>query len=128
MDERYKNLAIIVLGAVCLLLLVGTISSCSSAYRQKFAKDKEMATRLDLEERMSKLSHDKVAAEEKLKARDKEIVESGTGLAEAKKKLIEEQMINQSLKEEITKLIKAKDVLEAELKQYRSADKNKPKK
>jgi septum formation inhibitor MinC len=125
MDERFKNLAIVILGVLCLLFLIGTVSSCSNAYRQKFAKDKEMASRLDLEEKLSKLTHDKVAVEEKLKAKDKEILEASVGLAGAKKSLIEEQMINQSLKEELTKVSKVKEALEQELKDYKAGVKSK---
>jgi len=120
MNDKFKNLAIIALGVLCLLLLIGTVSSCSSAYRQKFAKDKEMATRLDLEEKLSKFTHDKVAVDEKLKASDKEILEVSLSLAAAKKELLEEQMVTQSLKEELTKVSKVKEVLEKELKEYKS--------
>jgi len=89
MDERIKNLVIIVLGVLCLLLLIGTISSCSGAYKQKLARDKEMAGRLDLEEKMSKSSQERVAMEERVKSKDKNLQEAVNELAGIKKELLE---------------------------------------
>jgi len=120
MDERIKNLVIIVLGVLCLLLLIGTVSSCSGAYKQKLARDKEMAGRLDLEEKMSKSSQEKVAMEERIKSKDKALQEATGELAEAKKELLEEQMISKSLKDELVKLTNTKELLEEDLKKCKS--------
>ncbi|MCX5711144.1 MAG: hypothetical protein NT060_04205 [Candidatus Omnitrophica bacterium] len=120
MDERIKNLVIIVLGVLCFLLIIGTISSCSGAYRQKLARDKEMAGRLDLEEKMSKYSQERVAMEERVKSKDKDLQEATSELAGVKKELLEEQMISKSLKDDLAKLTKTKESLEEDLKQCKS--------
>ncbi|MDD5465736.1 MAG: hypothetical protein PHP73_05300 [Candidatus Omnitrophica bacterium] len=117
MDEVLKNRILIILAALSVVFFFGTLSSCSSAMRQKAARDKEMAARLALEERMSKFSQDKSTLEERAKAKEKEAQELKNTLEAAKKALLQDQMVNQSLKEELEKVTKLKDALEENLKE-----------
>ena len=110
MDEGLKNRIILILGILCIILLIGNISSCSNALKQKVARDKEMFSRLDLEERMSKFTNEKAALE-------KQIEEEKAAVEAMKKDLVREQVVNQTLKDELEKVTKLKDTLEENLKE-----------
>jgi len=116
MEEKAKNNLIFVFAGMSLLFFVFTVSSCNATFRQKLARDKEMATRLNLEERMSKFSQEKAKVDEKNKAMEKELLETQSALDSVKKALQEEQMVNQSLKDELAKTAKVKEGLEEEIK------------
>lgn len=117
MEETIKNRIILVLAILSAIFFIGTINSCSNAYRQKSARDKEMAARLDLEEKMNKFAQEKAATEEKLKAKEKELEEEMAAHQSTKKALVQEQLVNQSLKEELQKVTKLKEALEEDLKE-----------
>jgi seryl-tRNA synthetase len=123
MDEAIKDRVILILG-----LFISNISSCSNAYRQKSARDKEMATRLDLEEKMSKYSQESVKLQEKANASIKELEEEKVALEASKKALAQEQLVNQSLKEELQKVTKLKEALEDDLKDALVSAKSRAKK
>lgn len=123
MEDALKNrliLALIILSIIC---LVWTIGSCSNVHRFKAARDKEMITRLDLEERVSKLTQEKVLLDSKINALIQELEEEKVAHQASKKALLEGQLINQSLKEELQKLIKLKEALEEDLKEALVKDK-----
>jgi len=71
-----------------------------------------MAARIALEEKMSKFSQESSALEEKVKAKEKEAQEAKAELETAKKALIQEQMVNQGLKEELQEAAKLKEALD----------------
>jgi hypothetical protein len=127
MDETLKNRIVLILAVLSAIFFFSSLSSCNSAMRQKAARDKEMAARLALEEKMSKFSQEKSVLEEKAKAKEKETQEVKAALEATKKALVQDQLINQSLKEELQKVTKLKEVLEEELKQA-SGNVKKPKK
>jgi len=127
MDDALKNRIVIILSVLSALFLFSTLSSCNSAQRQKSARDKEMAARLALEEKTSKYAQEKSALEEKVKAKDNEAQELKSALEAAKKTSVQDQLVSQSLKEELLKVTKLKENLEEELKQALSTEK-KPKK
>lgn len=116
MEETIKNRIILILTILTVILFISTIGSCSNAYRQKVARDKEMAARLELDEKMNKFSQEKTVLEDKLKAKEKEVEEENASHEETKKALVQEQLVNQSLKEELQKVTKLKDALEEDLK------------
>jgi hypothetical protein len=117
MDETLKNRIVLILAGLTVAFFFSSLSSCNSAMRQKAAHDKEMAARLALEERMSKFSQEKSVLEEKAKAKDKEAQEAKATLEATKKALVQDQLVNQSLKEELQKITKLKETLEDDLKQ-----------
>jgi len=123
MEDAIKTRIILILSILTLILFIGTISSCSNAYRQKAARDKEMATRLDLEERMSRFTQDKATLTDKMNAREQELEEEKAAHQATKKALVQEQLVNQSLKEELQKVTKLKDALEEDLKEALVASK-----
>jgi len=116
MGEALKNRLVIILAVLTAVFFFGTLSSCNGALRQKKAREQEMASRLALEESMSKFSQEKSALEEKAKAKEKEAQELNDELEAAKKTIIQNQLVNQSLKEELQKESKLKEALEENLK------------
>jgi len=94
----------------------------------KSARDKEMATRLDLEEKMSKYNQDKARVEEKMKSAVSVLEEEKTAHQATKKTLLQEQLVNQSLKEEILKVTKLKEAMEDDLKKCLAGSGKKPRK
>lgn len=110
MEEGLKSRIILILAIFCLILIIGNISSCSEAMRQRAARDKEMFSRLDTEERASKYTNEKAALE-------KQIEEDKAAIEALKKEAAQEQLANQSLKEEIQKVTQLKAALEEDLKE-----------
>lgn len=129
MEESVKSRVILILAILAVLFFVVTINSCNNAYQQKAARDKEMAKRLDLEEKMNKFSQEKNSITEKLKTAEKALEEEKAAADATKKALVQEQLINQSLKEELQKVTKLKEALEEDLKEALTRSKSaKPKK
>ena len=117
MDEALKNRIVIILAILSAIFFFSTLSSCSSALRQKAERDKEKAARITLEEKTSKYAQEKSALEEKAKAKEDQIQELKVSLEAAKKALVQDQLVSQSLKEELQKVTKLKETLEEELRQ-----------
>lgn len=117
MEENIKSRVIIVLSILVLIFFVGSLKSCGNASRQKQARDKEMAARLDLEEKLNQISQEKSLSEEKLKNAAKELEDAKAELKESKNALEEEQSANQKLKQELEKVSKLKETLEEDLKE-----------
>lgn len=127
MEESLKNRIILILSILTVILFTGLISSCNNTYRQKKARDKEMSSRLDMEEKMGKFSNEKSIIEEKLKASQKELEEERQAHQATGKALAQEQLVNISLKDELDKVTRLKDALEEDLKEALAGGK-KPKK
>lgn len=117
MEEAMKNRFILILAILSATLFIATIGSCTNAFKQKTARDKEMVTRLDLEEKMAKFSQEKKSMSEKIKSVQKESEEEKAACEATKKTLIQEQLVNQSIKDELTKVTKLKEALEEDLKE-----------
>jgi len=117
LNDALKNRTVIILGILLVVFFFSTVSSCNSARHQEASWKKEKAARFALEEKMSKFSQDKSTLEEKAKAKEKEAQELTVTLENTNKSLLQEQLINQSLKEELQKVTKLKEELEDDLKQ-----------
>ena len=129
MGEDLKKKLLFILASLCVLLFIVSIKSCGNAGRQKSARDKEMATRLDLEEKVSGIYRDKAIFAEKLKAKERELAEETATRQAAQKALTQEQAISQDLNDELDKIKDQRNALEEELKGYRALEKsNKDKK
>ncbi len=107
MDEQLKDrvlIASIVLAAVCLVL---AISSGISATKNKTGVQKEMALRIEAEEKLNNISS-RVSGLE-------------SDIAKTKTELNQETLSNQALKTELEKLARLKDQLEKDLKEALTA-------
>ncbi len=116
MEENLKSRLVVILGILTVIFFISTIGSCSNAARQKSLREKEMMTRLDSEEKLSKFLQEKQALEAKLASANQALEEEKAGMGAAKKALLQEQLVNQSLKDELQKVNKLKEALEEDLK------------
>jgi uncharacterized protein YlxW (UPF0749 family) len=116
MEESIKSRLILILAILCAIFFIGTVSSCNNASRQKRARDKEMASRLDLEEKLNNFNQEKAGQEEKVKTLTQQLQEEQAVHQATKKALVQEQLVDQSLKEELQKVTKLKEALEDDLK------------
>lgn len=128
MDENTKNKLIIILGISVVLFFVLFIGSCGNSAKLKKAHDKEMASRLDVEEKMSKFTQEKTVLEKKLAGVSQSLEEEKADSQATKKALLQEQLVNQSLKDELQKVTKLKEALEEDLKEALANSKPKSKK
>ena len=113
----FKNKPAIILGIAAFLLFILNISSCFNAYNQNAGRRKEMAQRMDLEEKMSKFTQEKAVLSAKLQATEKSQDEEKAADELTKKALAQEELVTQSLKDELQKVTKLKEALEENLKQ-----------
>ncbi len=109
MEEAIRNRIILILSILTVIFFIGTVSSCGAARNQKIRRDKEMATRLDLEEKVSKL-------ENKIANLTQEIQQEKAAHEATRKALLEVQLISQTANEELQKVTKLKEALEEDLK------------
>lgn len=117
MEEGLKNRLILILLVLTVIFFLWGVSSCSNATRQKRSRDKEMASRLDFEERVTKVAQEKTALEAKVNAATQDLEAEKAAHQATKKALLQEQLVNQSLKEELQKVTKLKEALEEDLKE-----------
>lgn len=106
---------ILTVGVIALFILSVVLSRQVNAKRLE--RDKEMAARIVLEEKLNKASKEKMALEEELKSQEAKLNEEKTNHELAKKNLSQEQLINKSLKEELAKVTKLKESLEEKLRE-----------
>lgn len=112
-----KTRIILILVILTAIFFIGMLKSCSTASHERLARDKEMGIRLDLQEKMSKFDQEKTVAESKLKTITTELEEEKVAHQATKKALLQEQLVNQSLTEELQKVTKLKEALEEDLKE-----------
>jgi len=103
MRDDLKTKVIPALIILTVILLISSVGSCSNANRQKTERAREMSKRLDLEENMSK---ERSILEGKVKDLEKQLKEEQAANDAMKKALVQEQMVSQSLKNELQKSIK----------------------
>ena len=117
MGENVKNKLILVLAILTIIFFLISASSCINNRKQKIEKDREIASRMDLEEKLSKFNAEKAKLEDKITAMNKIIEEDKAAAESTQKTLLQEQLVNKSLKEELEKLTKLKEKLEENLKE-----------
>lgn len=128
MEEAIRNRIILILAVLCIILFIGSLSSCGNVYRLKRLRDKEMAMRLDIEEKINKFSQENATLQERLNRKDVELTEERSSHQATKKAMAQEQLVNESIKDELQKVTKLKETLEADLKEALVACKTKSKK
>ncbi len=120
-----KDKIIVGLAAVTLLLFILNIGSCINAYNQNALRKKEMLQRMDLEEKSGRVIQERTGLAQELEAKNKELAEEKANFEAAKKRLIQEQLVSESLKSELEKVTKLKEALEAATKKKSSFTFNK---
>lgn len=117
MEESLKDRIILILSILTAIFFIGTVGSCGNTLRLRSSRDKEMALRLDSEEKINKFMQENQTLEKKLNDLTQELEAEKAGHQATQKALLQEQLVNQSLKEEIAKVTKLKEALEEDLKE-----------
>ena len=127
--EALKNKVVIVLGILNVIFLLIAVDSCTKSKQCIAVKHKEEIMRFDAQQELSKVSSDKLAIEDKMLKAEAALSQANAATETTQKALLQEQLINKSLKAEIEKLSKLKDALELDLKNALVSGKSeKPKK
>lgn len=117
MEETLRNRLILISGILNILLLLVAVGSCNNAIQQKKLKEKEMYNRLTSEEKIDKYVRERAILEEKLKKTEDDLQEEKAAGEATRKALVQEQLVNQSLKSELEKINRLKEALEEDLKE-----------
>lgn len=117
MEESIKNRVILILIVINAIFFILAIGSCNDSRIQRKSKERERASRLDVEEKMTKSTQEKTNLEESFKKCQQVLDEEKVQLETTKKALLQEQLVNKSLKEELEKITKLKEALEEDLKE-----------
>ncbi len=110
MEEAIRNRVILILSVFTAVLFFAAVGSCGSARRQKLARDKEIITRLDLEEKAGNL-------ENQIANLTRQLQEEKAAHEVTRKALLEERLVSQAANEELQKVLKLKEALEEDLKE-----------
>ncbi|HRZ15440.1 MAG TPA: hypothetical protein P5110_08025 [Candidatus Omnitrophota bacterium] len=116
-SDMLKNRLVIILGLCNVIFLLVAFSSCNNALKYRAVRDKEAALRLEAEEKINVTERDKTTAEDKATKISQDLEKERSGRQAAEGALMQEKMINDSLRKELEKLTKLKDALEEDLKQ-----------
>jgi len=111
-EENLKNRIILILTIMAIIFLMVAMRSCGASNRLKatlIELDKEKAVSWDSEQKINELKKDKAGLQ-------KELGDAKSENDAAKKALMQEQLVSQSLKEELEKVTKLKETLEEDLK------------
>jgi len=127
--EVLKNRIVIVLGILNVIFLLIAVNSCSQSRKYIDVKHKEEIKRYDAEQELNKVSNDKLEIEDKMRKVEEALSQAGAAVESSQKMLLQEQLVNKSLKAEIEKLRRLNDALEQDLKNTLVSGKSeKPKK
>jgi hypothetical protein len=127
--DVFKNRIVIVLGILNVIFLLIAVNSCTQGKKYLDVKRREEIKRYDAEQELNKIAGDKQAIESKMQKAEAALAQASADAETAQKALLQEQLINKSLKAEIEKVSKLKDALEQDLKNALVSGKSeKPKK
>ena len=121
MEESIKKRITLILAILTAILFIGTINSCINVSRLRSELNKEKDARFDLEKGMGEFNKEKAAVEDKLKNFTQALEEEKAGHQATQKALLQEQLVNQSLKEELLKVTRLKEALEQGLLESKPA-------
>ena len=132
MEENFKGRLMLILGILNVIFLLLWVTSCNDVRKFKSARDKEMDSRLESEQKLGEFMKQKSSLEDKINKIQQELTEEKAALEATKKSLVQEQLISNSLKTELEKISKLKEALEEDLKEalveVKSTASEKPKK
>lgn len=127
MEEEIEKRIILILTILTVIFFLVAVRSCSDVQKYRKAKDKETAFRFEIEDKMNKFLQEKQGYEEKVKNAFLALEEEKAAHQASKKALVQEQLVDQSLKEELEKVTKLKEALEEDLKEALTGSKSKTK-
>lgn len=124
MNENAKNKLILILALFSILLVITSLRSCSISQKTREVRDKEIAARLDLEEKVSKIEQQKSNLEKKVTNLGKELEQEKAAYETANKSFNDEKSENDRLRDELEKAARLKEKLEENLKEALVSNKN----
>jgi hypothetical protein len=116
-EDNFKSRLLLILGILNVIFLLLWVTSCNDVGKFKKARDKEMDSRLESEQKLEETMKLKSGFEEKINKVQKELDEGKAVLEANRKSLIQEQLVSNSLKDELEKISKLKEALEEKLKE-----------
>lgn len=111
-----KNRIVIILGILNVIFLLVAVNSCTQGKKCIDVKRREEIKRYDAEQELSKISNEKVSIEARIQKAEATLAEATATIETTQKALLQEQLVNKSLKTEIEKVSRLKDALEQDLK------------
>ncbi len=117
MEENFKGRLVFILGILNVIFLLLWVTSCNDVRKFRSARDKEMDSRLENEQKLDESMKQKSSLEDKINKALQELAEERTTLEATQKTLVQEQLISSSLKADLEKINKLKEVLEENLKE-----------
>jgi predicted Holliday junction resolvase-like endonuclease len=116
MGGKVQKIIVLIVGVLCLILLLTTFQSCSNVRKFEEKARKEENLRFDAEEKQKKINDERADYEEKAKKLEQELNLKKAEAETVNKALLQQQLLNASLKTEVEKLSKLKETLEEDLK------------
>lgn len=113
MEENIKDRLIIILAILAVIFFVGSLRSCGTAKKLKttlIELNKEKSMSWDAQQQINELKKGSASIQ-------KELEDTKAEIETTKKVLLQEQLVSQSLKEELEKVTKLKETLEDDLKE-----------
>jgi serine phosphatase RsbU (regulator of sigma subunit) len=117
MEEAIKARVILILAILTAIFIFTTIGANSTAAKYKSKLDNEIAARMGSEEKLAGFSKEKTAWQADLQNIQLQLEGEKAANEATKKALAQEQLINQSLRDELEKITKLKEKLEENLKE-----------
>lgn len=125
MEDGAKNKLIFLSAVLIVILTVFSLGFYNNSRKQRLAFDKEKSARFDLEDKINNLGREKDSIEQKLSALSKEFEAEKAAHQADKNTLQQEQLVTQTLKDELQRMVKLKEALEKDLKEALVRDKEK---
>lgn len=116
MKDRTRSAVSFVLAILVIIGFAVAFNSNNKANKNRKAFEKEMAFRLDMEEKVSKLRNDKMELTTQLKTKDVEIQKKDQLLADLNKTVSQQQETIETLQLELKGMTLLKNELEDDLK------------
>jgi hypothetical protein len=116
-DDNFKSRGLLILGILNVIFLLFWVTSCNDVRKFKNARDKEMDSRLESEQKLDEFTKLKSGLEEKINKVQKDLEDGKAALEVARRSLLQEQLVSNSLKAELEKISRLKEALEVKLKE-----------
>lgn len=117
MNEQLKNRILIFCVIAVVITLIASISSGLNAQKNETKFHKEMALRLEIEERLENSKYVISALEAEVKRLQGQVTAKKESCQDIEEALKQEKLVNQALKEELVKMSKLNESLENSLKE-----------
>lgn len=127
-EDAVKNRIILIVSTLCLIFFFWAIGAHSEIGKYKKNMQDEIRKRIEMEEQNTNFLKEKSNFVESIKQLTAQLEEEKAANQATKKALVEEQLMNDSLKQEVEKEARLKQVIEEDLKEALMKDSQKQKK